>query len=234
MSPSTGNPTFDKGEALFLSSVFQNTVSHERTALAGSVADGVIQGSLSMVSAAAAIPIDRSRSEAIDRLKEDLVLGCHILERAGQGSGIAGHLTARLPGDQSFWSYQWHQAFEEVGYDDIIEADFELKTITGKGRVNPTLHIHTQIYAARPDVRCIVHTHGPNAVALGVTGNNLEADLAAGRGLLRRLRPVRRVRRHRARQGRSRRTGIVFASTASTSRRSRGDSAASSAARRSW
>ena len=127
-----------------------------------------------MVSAAAAIPIDKSRNEAIDKLKEDLVLACHILERAGQGSGIAGHLTARLPGDQSFWSYQWHQAFEEVSFDDIIEADFELKTITGKGRVNPTLHIHTRIYAARPDVCCVVHTHGANAVALGVTGNNLE------------------------------------------------------------
>lgn len=117
---------------------------------------------------------DLSRQDAIERMKHDLVLACHILERAGQGSGIAGHLTARLPGENSFWSYQWHQAFEEVAYDDIIEADFNLKTITGKGRVNPTLHIHTRIYAARPDVCCIIHTHPANAVALGVTGNNLE------------------------------------------------------------
>jgi L-fuculose-phosphate aldolase len=115
-----------------------------------------------------------SREQAIAQMKQDLVLACHILERAGQGSGIAGHLTARLPGESSFWSYQWHQAFEEVTHDDIIEADFNLKTITGTGRVNPTLHIHTRIYAARPDVCCIVHTHPANAVALGITGNNLE------------------------------------------------------------
>lgn len=117
---------------------------------------------------------ERSREQAIDEMKRDIVLACHILEQAGQGSGIAGHFTARIPGERTFWSYQWHQAFEEVRHEDIIEADFELKTVTGKGRVNPTLHIHTQIYAARPDVCCIVHTHAANAVALGITGNNLE------------------------------------------------------------
>ena len=117
---------------------------------------------------------DRSRDEVVHELKQDLVFAVHILEQAGQGSGIAGHFTARLPGARTFWSYQWHQAFEEVRYEDIIEADFELKTVTGSGRVNPTLHIHTQIYAARPDVNCIVHTHAANAVALGITGNNLE------------------------------------------------------------
>jgi L-fuculose-phosphate aldolase len=116
----------------------------------------------------------KDKAQAIHELKRDLVLGCHMLALDGQGSGIAGHYTARLPGADTFWSYQWHQAFEEVTYDDIVEADFELKTVTGKGRVNPTLHIHTRIYAERPDVCCIVHTHGENAVALGVTGNNLE------------------------------------------------------------
>jgi L-fuculose-phosphate aldolase len=107
-------------------------------------------------------------------LKQDLVYAFHILERDGQGSGIAGHITARLPGAQSFWSHQWGQGFDDVTYEDLIEADFELGTITGQGRVNPTLHIHSRLYLARPDVTCIVHTHGINAVALGATGSNLE------------------------------------------------------------
>jgi len=111
---------------------------------------------------------------AIAALKQDMVYAFHILERDGQGSGIAGHLTARLPGAQSFWSHQWGQGFDDVTYDDLIEADFELNTITGRGRVNPTLHIHSRLYLARRDVNCIVHTHGINAVALGATGSNLE------------------------------------------------------------
>jgi L-fuculose-phosphate aldolase len=119
----------------------------------------------------------RSQSDhdaAIQALKQDLVYAAHILDRDGQTSDIGGHLTARLPGSQSFWTYQWGQGFDEVTYDDIVEADFELKTITGRGRVNPTLHIHTRIYLARPDVNCIVHTHGENAVALGAIGQNLQ------------------------------------------------------------
>lgn len=113
-------------------------------------------------------------------LKRDLLHAFHILDADGQASGIAGHLTARLPGAQTFWSHRWGQGFEEVTYEDLIEADFELNTVTGLGRVNPTLHIHTRIYLARPDVNCIVHTHGTNAVALGVTGAILEPITQTG------------------------------------------------------
>ncbi len=114
------------------------------------------------------------RAAAVHALKQDMVYAYHILDRAGQGSGIAGHLTARLPGAQSFWTHQWHQGFDEVAYDDLIESNLELETISGSGRANPTLHIHTRIYLARPDVTCIVHTHGINAVALGAIGKCLE------------------------------------------------------------
>lgn len=115
-----------------------------------------------------------NEDEAIHALKQDMVYAFHLLDRAGQGSGIAGHLTARLPGAKTFWSHQWKQGFDEVAYEDLIEADFELNTVTGKGRVNPTLHIHTRIYLARPDVTCIVHTHGINAVALGAIGETVQ------------------------------------------------------------
>jgi L-fuculose-phosphate aldolase len=114
------------------------------------------------------------REAAIRAMKQDMVYAYHILDRAGQGSGIAGHLTARRPGAQSFWTHQWHQGFDEVEVEDLIESDFELNTISGEGRVNPTLHIHTRIYRARPDIACIVHTHGINTVALGALGKCLE------------------------------------------------------------
>src|SRR5690348_480955 len=106
------------------------------------------------------------REAAIEALKEDLVCACHALDAVGLTSDIGGHLTARLPGARTFWTYQWGQGFDEVGYGDIVEANFDLATVTGRGRVNPTLHIHTQIYLARPDANAIVHTHGHNAVAL--------------------------------------------------------------------
>ena len=113
-------------------------------------------------------------SEAERLLKSDLLHAYHILDADGQASGIAGHLTARLPGADRFWSHQWGVGFDEVRAEGLIEADFDLNTIRGEGRVNPTLHIHTRIYRARPDVNCIIHTHGKAGVALACAGMTLE------------------------------------------------------------
>ena len=121
-----------------------------------------------------------TEAEAERRLRDDLLHAYHILDADGQASGIAGHLTARLPGAARFWSHEWGIGFDEVRADGLIEADFNLDTIRGKGRVNPTLHIHTRIYMARPDVTCIVHTHGKAGVALGCAGMTLEPVTQTG------------------------------------------------------
>lgn len=119
-------------------------------------------------------------SEAERLLKQDLLHAYHILDADGQASGIAGHLTARLPGADRFWSHQWGIGFDEVRAEGLIEADFNLDTTRGTGRVNPTLHIHTRIYRARPDVTCIIHTHGKAGVALGCAGMTLETITQTG------------------------------------------------------
>ncbi|MBX9593550.1 MAG: class II aldolase/adducin family protein [Roseomonas sp.] len=119
-------------------------------------------------------------SELERLLKQDLLHAYHILDADGQASGIAGHLTARLPGADRFWSHQWGVGFDEVRANGLIEADFDLKTTRGTGRVNPTLHIHTRIYRARPDVTCIIHTHGKSGVALGCAGMTLETITQTG------------------------------------------------------
>ena len=44
----------------------------------------------------------------------------------------------------------------------------------GSGKVNPTLIFHARIYAARPDVVCVVHTHADHVTALTATGARFE------------------------------------------------------------
>jgi L-fuculose-phosphate aldolase len=124
--------------------------------------------------------MEGSAAQAEAKLREDLLHAYHILDADGQASGIAGHLTARLPGSDRFWSHQWGFGFDEVRAEGLIEADFDLNTTRGEGRVNPTLHIHTRIYMARPDVNCIVHTHGKSGVALGCAGMTLEPITQTG------------------------------------------------------
>lgn len=106
-------------------------------------------------------------------LRRDLALGYRILGMHGLGLGMLGHLTARLPGGDTFWTYQFGQSVEEVRVSDLREVDFDLRAVTGEGRINPSLRLHGEIYATRPDVLCIAHHHGDNAVALGALGQNL-------------------------------------------------------------
>jgi len=105
--------------------------------------------------------------------RQQLLFGFHILDHFGHPSGMGAHLTARLPGVDKFFFHIHNYGFGEVTPDHIHEADFELNVLTGDVAINPTLHIHTQIYQARPDIHCIAHTHAKHVSALSAIGQNL-------------------------------------------------------------
>ena len=84
-----------------------------------------------------------------EQLRTDLVCAYHVLDLEGQGSGLGGHVTARVGGEEAFWSHPFGLAFEEVTVADLIKLDFELNKLEGNGRVNPTLIFHSRIYQAR-------------------------------------------------------------------------------------
>lgn len=120
--------------------------------------------------------------EALDRLQRELALGYRVLGDHGLGLGLLAHLTARLPGADTFWTYQLGMSVEEVRIADLAEARFDATPLDASHRINPSIAIHGSVYAARPDVLCIVHHHGDNAVALGAIGSNLMPfDRNAGR-----------------------------------------------------
>lgn len=120
------------------------------------------------------------QTQPLQALLHDLVHAFQILAMDGQGSGISGHLTARLPGARTFWSIPYGYGFEEATADELIESDFELRTVTGTLPCNPTLNIHTEIYEARPEVCCILHTHSEASLTLGAIGSNLEPVTQSG------------------------------------------------------
>jgi L-fuculose-phosphate aldolase len=115
-----------------------------------------------------------SPADAVATLKRELLLAFHILDLNGQNSGIAGHLTARLPGEERLWCHGYGQGFDEVRGSDLHCADFSLRVLSGPGRISPSLTIHAALYRARPDIACVVHTHDTAAVALTATGAELQ------------------------------------------------------------
>ena len=116
-----------------------------------------------------AIPNDNEN----EATRQQLLFAFHIMDLFGHPSGMGAHLTARPPGADTFFFHIHNYGFGEVTPNHIHEADFELNVLTGDVAINPTLHIHTQIYEARPDVQCIAHTHSKHVSALSAIGQNL-------------------------------------------------------------
>lgn len=55
-------------------------------------------------------------------------------------------------------------------------VDEHLTVLEGDGMANPANRFHSWIYRARPDVRCIVHTHPLHVAALSMLAVPLEVS----------------------------------------------------------
>jgi L-fuculose-phosphate aldolase len=104
------------------------------------------------------------------KLKTEMMYGYHMLGRHGLGLGLLGHLTARTPKGDTFYSYPLGVSFDEVTLEDIYECDYECNVLDGDRKINPTMRIHGIIYEHRPDVMAISHHHGDYCMALGAIG----------------------------------------------------------------
>lgn len=85
---------------------------------------------------------------------------CHILYAQGQEHYSLGHVSARAePRDDRFWIKPAGLGLGEVQPDDLVLVGLGRSVVAGAGPLHRELPIHGELYRARPDVRCIVHTH---------------------------------------------------------------------------
>jgi L-fuculose-phosphate aldolase len=104
---------------------------------------------------------------------ELLAACCRILAKENHESGLAGQVTARGEKPGTWWTLQFGYGFEEATAERMVLVDEDLKPLRG-GRPNPGTRFHIWVYAKRPDVKAIVHTHAPHASALAATGAALK------------------------------------------------------------
>lgn len=107
-------------------------------------------------------------------LQQRVALTCAILFSQGHDSGLAGQITARIPGTSNYYTQRMGLGFDEVAVSNLLMVDEDLNVLEGQGMANPANRFHTWIYRARPQVQCIVHTHPPHISALSM----LERPLA--------------------------------------------------------
>jgi L-ribulose-5-phosphate 4-epimerase len=103
----------------------------------------------------------------LKELKEDLAYSCNILAHEGHWDNILGHVSVRIPKQDKILMKPHGFGFEEIRPQHIIVCDLSGKRIEGKHERHSEVFIHTEIYKARPDVQCVVHSHPPYATAFG-------------------------------------------------------------------
>jgi len=92
--------------------------------------------------------------------------GMQILAREGLLTA-AGHLSARIPGTNTFLINPRYAAVL-ADADDLCVVDFDGLHLAGTGPIPSETPIHAAIYAARPDVMSVLHCHPRNAIIVGL------------------------------------------------------------------
>jgi len=116
--------------------------------------------------------------------KERLAAGFRLFSKFGFDEGIAGHITARDPGDpELFWVNPLAVHFGHVSVSDLICVNADGDVVEGDRPVNvAAFAIHSQVHAARPDVVAAAHSHsvyGKSWSTLGRTLDPLTQDVCA-------------------------------------------------------
>jgi ribulose-5-phosphate 4-epimerase/fuculose-1-phosphate aldolase len=96
---------------------------------------------------------------SIKELKETLAYSCNILAHEGHWDNILGHVSVRIPGQDRVLMKPHSFGFEEIRPQHIIVVDLNGKKVEGKYERHSEVFIHTEIYKARSDVNCVVHSH---------------------------------------------------------------------------
>ena len=98
--------------------------------------------------------------------REQLVLANRILAMEGL-VGPYGHVSFRV-GDEARFRIANHRSPDQVVVDHITEVTLDITPEEARSRgLYREVFIHTAIYRELPEVKAVVHTHAPNAVALG-------------------------------------------------------------------
>ena len=103
----------------------------------------------------------------IEVLKEKVAIACNIMAAQGLADYL-GHVSCRLPGENSYLISPRASSLADVTAKDIVPVDSDGKVMSGTGKAPGELPIHLSIYASRPDVMSVTHTHSKFVTAFSI------------------------------------------------------------------
>jgi L-fuculose-phosphate aldolase len=106
--------------------------------------------------------------------QEQVVAACRVLQAAGQGDMVWGHVSVRDEQGRGIWLKGSDLGFDEVGVDDVVLLAWDGEILEGDAGRHLEYPIHTEIMLRRPDVDSVVHTHPLHSIAFAATGRPLK------------------------------------------------------------
>ena len=116
---------------------------------------------------AAGLPEDEARAL--------IAAACRVLQAAGQGDMVWGHVSVRDAEGRGVWLKGAGLGFDEVTEADCVLLSWDGDVLAGTASRHVEYPIHTELMAARPDVGGVVHTHPIHSVAFASLGRPLRA-----------------------------------------------------------
>jgi L-fuculose-phosphate aldolase len=108
-------------------------------------------------------------------IKQQLIVAGKVLVAQGQDDFTRGHISIRLPDNPNLFFMKAHSiGLDEITMQNILTIDLEGNVVAGKARRHSEVYIHSEIFKARPDVNCVIHTHPTYSIALSATGRGLK------------------------------------------------------------
>lgn len=118
-------------------------------------------------------------SAVLAAAREDVAALLRISERHGYNEGIDNHYSLTVDGaDDLFLLNRYGPHWSEMRPSDILLVDLDGNVVDGEGGGQITaIQIHRQIHRARPDARCVMHTHMPYASAVASLKGGFQSRL---------------------------------------------------------
>ena len=107
-------------------------------------------------------------------VRSELVRVAGLLRERGLAVGTSGNVGARLD-DGRIAITPSTMDYDEMTADDVVIVAADGSPSEGRHRPSSELHLHVAVFAARPDVQAIVHTHSPFATTFGAARREIPA-----------------------------------------------------------
>ncbi|MBO3275631.1 methylthioribulose 1-phosphate dehydratase [Pseudomonas schmalbachii] len=116
-------------------------------------------------------------SDNCEELTRQIIEAGRFLYSRGWSPATSSNYSARLAADQALLTVSGkHKG--QLGVDDVLATDLAGNSLEPGKKPSAETLLHTQLYAWRPEIGAVLHTHSVNATVLSrmVPGDRLELE----------------------------------------------------------